>query len=60
LFSRRDEAWVRKYIPNPMEMTKTDPVAMKLKEEFKSQMPNPMLTAQELDELITYLKEATK
>jgi nitrite reductase (NO-forming) len=60
LFSRRDEAWVRKYIPNPMEMTKTDPVAMKLKEEFKSQMPNPMLTAQELDELISYLKEATK
>jgi hypothetical protein len=60
LFTRRDEAWVRKYIPDPMGMTKTDPIALKLKEEYKSQMPNPMLSPKELDELITYLKEATK
>jgi nitrite reductase (NO-forming) len=60
LFSRREEAWVMKYIADPVSMTKTDPVAMKLKEEYKTQMPNPVLTPKELEELVTYLKEATK
>jgi nitrite reductase (NO-forming) len=60
LFSRREEAWVMKYISDPVGMAKTDPIAMQLKEEFKTQMPNPMLTPKELEELVAYLKEATK
>jgi nitrite reductase (NO-forming) len=60
LFSRREEAWLHRYILKPTEMTKTDPIAMQLKQEYKSQMPDPVLTSKELEELIAYLKEATK
>lgn len=60
LFQRRDESWVRKYISDPTEATQTDPIAMKLKEEYKTQMPKFPMTPEEINQLIAYLKAATK
>lgn len=60
IFARRDEAWLRKYILDPVTMTKEDPVAIQLKAEYKTQMPKVPLTNEELDQLLAYLKEATK
>ena len=60
LFERRDEVWVRKFILDPTSMTASDPIAIKLKAEYMTQMPNPILTPEELNQLIAYLKAATK
>jgi nitrite reductase (NO-forming) len=60
LFDRRDETWVKRFIALPEGMTQNDPIAIKLKEEYKTQMPNPSLTPEELNQLLVYLREATK
>ncbi|MFO1462595.1 MAG: multicopper oxidase domain-containing protein [bacterium] len=60
LFARRDEAWLRKYIPDATKATKEDPIAMQLKAEYKTQMPKLPLTDEELNQILAYLKEATK
>ena len=60
IFARRDEAWLRKYISDPVMMTREDPIARQLKAEFKTQMPKVAMTPEELDQLLAYLKEAAK
>lgn len=60
LFTRRDEAWVRKWVKDPVGMAKTDPVGQKLLAEYKIQMPTMPLTDDELNQLIEYLKSASK
>lgn len=59
LFSRREEAWVRRYIADPVTMVQEDPVAGQLKAQFKIQMPRMMISAPEMEQLIAYLREAT-
>ena len=59
LFSRRDEAWVRRYIADPVTMTAEDPVARQLKAQFKIQMPRMALSSRELDGLVAYLRQAS-
>lgn len=58
LFARRDENWVRRFIMDPVTMTQVDPIAQKLKAEYKTQMPKVAMTPTELDALIAYLKQA--
>lgn len=56
LLLRRDEAWVRRYISDPVTMTAQDPIARQLKAQFKVQMPRMALSSGELDSLIVYLR----
>ncbi len=60
LFSKREESWVRNYLKDPIKASQTDPVAIKLKEEYKTQMPNLMLSQQDIDQLVAYMKAATE
>lgn len=58
LFSRRDEAWLRRYISDPITMVESDPIAKELKQRYKVQMPRLMISPAELDQLLAYLREA--
>ncbi len=60
LFARREEAWVRAYVSDPVTMVATDPVARGLKEQYKIQMPKMLISAQEMDALLGYLRDATQ
>lgn len=60
LFTRRDEAWVRKWLKDPVGMAKTDPIGQKLLAEWKTQMPPMPLTDAEMNQMIEYLKAASK
>jgi len=58
LFSRRDEAWIRRYIADPVTMVEQDPIARELKAQYKIQMPKMMISPAEMDQLLAYLREA--
>lgn len=58
LFSRRDEAWIRRYISDPVTMVEQDPIAAELKRQYKIQMPRMMISPAEMDQLLAYLREA--
>ncbi|HCU24734.1 MAG TPA: hypothetical protein DF383_06935 [Deltaproteobacteria bacterium] len=60
LFSRREEAWVRRYLADPVTMTAEDPIARQLKAQFRIQMPRLALSPQELEGLMTYLRESSR
>lgn len=60
LFARRDEAWIRAYVSDPVTMVATDPIARGLKEQYKIQMPKMMISSQEMDALLGYLRDATQ
>jgi len=54
---RRKPAWVLNMITNPEEMTKKDPVAMKLLEEHLTQMTFQNVTDEEAKSILEYLRE---
>lgn len=58
LFSRRDEAWIRRYIADPVTMVEQDPIARELKAQYKIQMPKMMISPAEMDQLLAYLRQA--
>ena len=60
LFARREEAWIRSYVSDPVMMVATDPIARGLKEQYKIQMPKMMISDQEMDALLGYLRGATQ
>lgn len=60
LFARREEAWIRAYVSDPVAMVATDPIARGLKEQYKIQMPKMMISSQEMDALLGYLRGATQ
>ena len=60
LFARRDEAWIRAYVSDPVAMVAKDPVARGLKEQYKIQMPKMMISPAEMDALLGYLRGATQ
>ncbi len=60
LLSRRPEPWVRAYLTDPIKMAQEDPTARALKERYKVQMPKVYLSPEELNQLIAYLKKATR
>ena len=60
LFSRREETWIRAYVSDPVAMVAKDPIARALKEQYKIQMPKMMISPQEMDALLGYLRDATQ
>ncbi|HEX5034498.1 MAG TPA: cytochrome c [bacterium] len=60
LFARREEAWIRAYVSDPVAMVASDPIARGLKEQYKIQMPKMMISPQEMDALLGYLRGATQ
>jgi len=60
LFTRREEAWIRAYVSDPVTMVANDPIARGLKEQYKIQMPKMMISSQEMDALLGYLRNATQ
>ncbi|HKX12134.1 MAG TPA: cytochrome c [bacterium] len=60
LFARREEAWIRAYVSDPVTMVATDPIARGLKEQYKIQMPKMMISEPEMDALLGYLRGATQ
>ncbi|HKY63161.1 MAG TPA: cytochrome c [bacterium] len=60
LFARREEAWIRAYVSDPVAMVASDPIARGLKEQYKIQMPKMMISPQEMDALLGYLRSATQ
>lgn len=54
--ARRDPDWLRSMIRQPVEMTESDSLARRLKAESNGiQMPNPVLSDEELEALIHYI-----
>ncbi len=60
LFTRREEAWIRAYVSDPVTMVANDPIARGLKEQYKIQMPKMMISPAEMDALLGYLRGATQ
>lgn len=58
LGERRTDKWIAKQILHPDEMTKKDPVAKALLGKHMVQMPNQGVSADEIGDLIAYLKSA--
>ena len=53
---RREEAWLRKWMKDPIGMTQSDPTAKELLAKWKNiQMPPQGLTDAELDDVLAYL-----
>ena len=53
---RREVEWLRKWILSPDTMVMTDPIAKEMLKEYFVPMPNQGLTEEEVDLVITYLK----
>jgi cytochrome c551/c552 len=60
LFKRRDETWVREFIQDPARKIKTDAKASALQGKYETQMPQLELSRQELDQIVDFLKSATR
>lgn len=56
--TRRDGAWLKRWLKDPPTMIATDPEAKKLLEEYLTPMPSYGLTNKEIDLLIDYLRDA--
>ncbi len=57
---RRDEEWLRRWMKNPDEMIRTDPIAKEMLREYMVPMPNQGLTDKEVEGIIAYLKSEDK
>jgi len=57
---RRTPDWIRKWLTDPVGMTSEDSIAMALKKQYKTQMPNLGLTGRDIDGLINYLAQETQ
>ncbi len=55
---RRDVAWLTRWMKNPEQMVKTDPVAKQMLERYKVPMPNQNLSDEEIRDYIAYFKWA--
>ncbi len=56
--TRRDHGWLVRWMQNPMEMGRTDPVGQQLvRENNNVPMPNPNLNPQEIDQVLAYVQE---
>ncbi len=60
LFARRKEKWVRNFIQDPNKFIGKNTEANVLQNRYGPEMPNLKLSQEELDQLIAFLKEATK
>lgn len=57
---RRDIDWLRKWMKNPDEMLKNDPIAMEMLKVHMVPMPNQGLTDKEVEALIEYMRYEDK
>jgi nitrite reductase (NO-forming) len=55
---RHDAAWLTRWLKNPDEMLKTDPVARQLLEKYKLPMPNQNASDAEIREYVEYFRWA--
>lgn len=60
LFDRRSEKWVKDFIKNPNKFMKKDEKAADLQSRYGSTMPDIDLSKNELNQIVIFLKEATK
>ena len=54
---KREEDWLRRWMKDPDGMLKSDPIAKEMLKEFLVPMPNQGLNDEEVDAIISYLKE---
>lgn len=52
---RRDRAWLRRWLSDPSALIATDKEARRLAREYGSPMPDPGLTAAEIEQVLDYL-----
>lgn len=57
---RREEEWLKKWIKNPDEMLRTDPIAKEMLKEYMVPMPNQGLNDEEVDAVVEYIKHMDK
>lgn len=60
LFDRRAQAWVRSWLQDPDAMLATDSTAKALLAEYRIEMPNFKLSADEITALINYIASESK
>jgi len=56
---RRPPDWLKKWLKDPVAMTRDDPAASELKKKFGSQMPNLHLSDKDVAGLIAFLAQET-
>ena len=56
---RRPADWLRKWLTDPVGMTRDDPAASELKKKYGSQMPNLHLGPKDIDGLLAFLRQET-
>lgn len=54
---KREEEWLKKWLKDPEGMLKTDPIAKEMLKEFFVPMPNQGLNDEEINSIISYMKE---
>ena len=54
---RRDEAWLARWMEDPVGMGKTDPVGIELLKKFVTPMPPQNLSQAEHDEVFRYIAD---
>ena len=58
---KREHAWLVKWMKDPIEMGKTDPIGKKILKEWKNvPMPNPGLDEAKINQVLGYIKAASK
>lgn len=57
--TRRDRAWLRKWLDDPPGMLAGDPATRKLFQDYTIQMPKLSLSPAEIDSLIDFLEQAS-
>lgn len=58
---KRDPAWLKRWLKEPDKMLEEgDPLALSLLDKYKITMPNMRLTEQDVEDLMTFMKEEDK
>lgn len=55
IYKKRGEEWLTKWLKDPEAVAKTDPEIIALKKKYPDGMPNPELTDEQLDLILSYL-----
>lgn len=55
VYKARGEDWLKKFLANPAELAKTDPRLIELKKTYPDGMPDPELSTEQIDLLLSFL-----
>ncbi len=55
IYKKRGEEWLKKWLKDPAALEKTDPEIIELKKKYPDGMPNPELSDEQMEQILSYL-----